>query len=163
MLANLYSKSFKLDFSTPWTKNFQIYKPGLENSEITEIKLTTFFGSWEEQESSRKMWTSVSLTTLMPLTIWIIKNCGKFLKRWEYQTTLLISWETCIQVKKQKLQLSMKQLTYSKLGKEYNKTVYCHPAYLTSMQSTSCKMLGWIYHKLESRLPGETLITLKKN
>jgi len=52
MLAKLYSKLFKLDFRT---KNFQMYKPGLENFEITEIKLTTFFGSWKEQESSRKM------------------------------------------------------------------------------------------------------------
>ena len=49
----------------------------------------------------------------------------------------------------------MKQLTGSKLGKEYNKTIYHHSAYLTSMQSTSCVMPGWMNHKLESRLPGE--------
>ena len=53
----------------------------------------------------------------------------------------------------------MEQLTVSKLGKEYDKAVYCHPAYLTYMQSTSCKMPGWMNHKLESRLPGETATT----
>ena len=49
----------------------------------------------------------------------------------------------------------MEQKTGSKLGKEYVKAVYCHPAYLTSMQSTSCEMLGWMKHKLESRLAGD--------
>ena len=53
----------------------------------------------------------------------------------------------------------MEQQTGSKLGKEYIKAVYCHPTYLTSMQSTSCGMLGWMKHKLESRLPGEILVT----
>ena len=70
------------------------------------------------------------------------KNCVKFLKRWEYQITLLVSWETCRQVKKQQLELDMEQWTGSKLGKEYIKAVYSHPAYFTTRQSTSCKMLG---------------------
>ena len=61
-------------------------------------------------------------------------------------------------VKKQ-LEPDMEQQTDSKLGKEYIKTVYCHPAYLNNMQSTSCEMLGWMNHKLESRLPGETAAT----
>ena len=82
-------------------------------------------------------------------------NCGKFLKRWEYQTTLSTSCKTSIQIKKQQLKLDMKQRTGSKLGKEYNKAVYCHLAYLTYMWSISCKLLGWIKHKLESRLQGE--------
>ena len=64
-----------------------------------------------------------------------------------------------MQVKKQQLELDIEQRTGSKLGKEYIKAVYCHPAYLTYMQSTSCKMLGWKKHKLESRLPGEISIT----
>ena len=84
--------------------------------------------------------------------VWITTNCGKFLKRWEYQTTSPISGEICMQVKKQP---DMEQQTGSKLGKEYVKAVYCHPAYLTYMQSTSCKMLGWMKHKLESIFPGE--------
>ena len=64
-----------------------------------------------------------------------------------------------MQVKKQQLELNMEQQTGSKLGKESIKAVYCHPAYLTSMQSTSCEMLGWMKHKLESKLPGEITIT----
>ena len=62
-----------------------------------------------------------------PLTVWIT-NCGKFFKRWEYQTTLPASWEICMQVKKQQLELDMEQQTYSKSGKENIKVVYCHPA-----------------------------------
>ena len=61
----------------------------------------------------------------------------------------------CMKVKKQQLELDMEQQTGSKLGKEYVKAVYCHPAYLTYMQSTSYKMPGWVKHKLESRLLGE--------
>ena len=64
-----------------------------------------------------------------------------------------------MQVKKQQLEADMEQQTSSKLGKEYVKTVYCHPAYLTSIQSTSCKMQGWMKHKLESRLLGEISVT----
>ena len=64
-------------------------------------------------------------------------NCGKFFKRWEYQTTLSASWEICMQIKKQQLEQDMEQWTVSKLGKEYIKAVYCHLAYLTYMQSTS--------------------------
>ena len=64
-----------------------------------------------------------------------------------------------MQVKNQQLELDMEQQTGSKLGKEYIMAVCCHPAYLTYMQSTSCEMLGWMKHKLESRLPGEISIT----
>ena len=103
--------------------------------------------------------TSALLTKPKPLTVWMTTNCGKFLKRWEYQTTLPASWEICMQVKKQQLELDMEQQTGSKLGKEYFKAIYCHPAYLTYMQNTSCEMLGWMKHKLESRLLGEISIT----
>ena len=91
--------------------------------------------------------------------VWITANCGKVLKRWEYQTTLSASWEICMEVRKQQLEPDMKQQTGSKLGKEYVKAIYCHPAYLTSMQSTSWEMPGWMKHKLESRLLGEISIT----
>ena len=64
-----------------------------------------------------------------------------------------------MQVKKQQLEPDKAQQTGSKSGKEYIKAVYYHPAYLTSMQSTSCEMLGWMKHKVESRLPGEISIT----
>ena len=64
-----------------------------------------------------------------------------------------------MQVKKEQLELDVEQQIGSKLGKEYLKAVYCHPAYLTYMQSTSCEMPGWMKHKLESTLPGEISIT----
>ena len=64
-----------------------------------------------------------------------------------------------MQASKQQLELDMEQQTGSELGKEYVKAVYCHPADLTSMQSTSCEMLGWMKHKLESRFLGEISIT----
>ena len=75
------------------------------------------------------------------------------------QTTLPASWEICMQVKKQQLEPNMEQWTGSKLGKEYVKAVYCHLAHLTYMQIASCKTLGWMKHKLESRLQGEISIT----
>ena len=65
-----------------------------------------------------------------------------------------------MQVKKQQLELDMEQQTGSKLGKEYVRAAYCHHAYLTYMQSTSCEMPGWMKHKMESRLPGEISVTL---
>ena len=83
----------------------------------------------------------------------------KILEEMDYLTTLPASWEICMQIKKQQLEPDMEQQTGSKLGKEYVKAVYCHPAYLTYMQSTSCEMPGWMKHRLESRLPGEISIT----
>ena len=85
----------------------------------------------------QKTSTSASLTMLNPLTVWITTNCGKFWKRWKYQTTWPASWEIGMQVRKQQFELDMEQQTGSKLGKEYVKAVYCHPAYLTYMQSIS--------------------------
>ena len=84
--------------------------------------------------------------------VWITTNCGKFFKRWEYQSTWPASWETSMQDKKQQLELDMEQQTGSILWREYVKAVYCHPAYLTYMQSTSREMPGWMKQKLESRL-----------
>ena len=121
-------------------------------------QLLTSAGSWKKQESSRKTSTSALLTIPKPLTVWITINCGKFWKRWEYQTTWPASWEVCMQVRKQQLELDMEQRIGFKLGKEYVKAVHCHPAYLTYMQTTSWKMLGWRKHKLESRLLGEMSI-----
>ena len=92
--------------------------------------------------NSRKTSTSASLTPLKLLTVWITTNCGKLLKRWEYQTTLPASWEICMQVKKQQLELDMEKQTGSKQEKEYIKAVYRHPDYLTYIKSTSCKMTG---------------------
>ena len=136
-----------------------MYKLDWEKAEEPEIKLPTSVGSSKKQKNSRETSNSASLTMLNPLTVRITKNCGKFLKRGEYQVTLPASWDICMQVKKQQLEPDMEQRTGSRLGKEHSKAVYCHTAYLTYMQSTSCEMLGWMKHKLESRLQGERSIT----
>ena len=112
-----------------------------------------------KKENSRKTPTSASLTMPKPLTVWITTNCGKFLNRWEYQTTLCDTQEICLQVKKQQLELDMKQQTVSKCERSTLRLLCCHPAYLTYTQSTSCEMPGWMKHKLESRLPGEISLT----
>ena len=85
-------------------------------------------------------------------SLWLCgsQQTGKFFKRWEYQITWPAFWEIWMQVKKQQLEPDMEQQTGSKSGKEYVKAVYCHLAYLTSMQSTSCEMPGWMKYKLES-------------
>ena len=92
--------------------NFQMFKLDLGKAEEPEMKLPTSAGSLKKQKSSRK--TSALLSTPKPLTVWITTNCGKFWKRWEYQTTQPASWEICMQVKKQQLALDMEQQTGSK-------------------------------------------------
>ena len=152
-------KFSKPGFNSTGTVNFQIFKLILEKAEEPEIKLPTSAGSSQKQESSRKTSISPLLTVSKPFTVWITINCGKFWKRWEYQTTWSAFLEICMQVKKQQLELNMEQQTGSKYEKEYVKAVYWNPAYLTSMQSTSWETLGCMKQKLESRLPGEISIT----
>ena len=132
----------------------------LEKAEAPEIKLPISAGSQKKQENSRKTSTSASLTTLKPLTVWITTN-WKIINEMEvpdHCTCLLrnlyAGHEATVRTGQQ-----LEQQTGFKLGKEYIKAVYCHPAYLTSMQNTSCEMPGWMKHKLESRLPGEISIT----
>ena len=94
--------------------NLQMFKLVLEKAEEPEITLPTSAGSSKKQEGSRK--TSISSLWTMPkhLTVCITINCGKFWKRWEYQTTWTASWELCMQMKKQQLELDMELQTGSK-------------------------------------------------
>ena len=115
-----------------WTVNFQMFKLVLEKAEEPEIKLPTFVGSSKEREFRKNIY--ICFTDYAKAFDCVDhNNCGK----WEYQTSWPTSWEICMQVKKQQLELDMEQQTGSKSGKEYVKAVYCHPAYLTYMQSTS--------------------------
>ena len=97
-----------------WTVNFQMFKLVSEKPVEPEIKLPTSAGSTKKQESARKKSISALLTMPKPLTMWITTNYGKFQKRWEYQTTWPASWEICMQVRKQQLELDMEQQTGSK-------------------------------------------------
>ena len=108
--------------------NFQMFKLVLEKAEEPEIKLPTSAGSLKNQESSRKTSISALLTMPKPLTLWIQTSYEKCFKRWEHQTSLPASWEICMQVKKQQLELEGEQQTDSKLEKDYIKAMYCHPA-----------------------------------
>ena len=101
-------------FNSTWPVNFQMFRLDLEKAEEPEIKLPTSTGSWEKQESSREISTSALLTMPKPLTVWITIKCEKVLKRWEYQTIWPAFWETCMQVRKQQLELDMEQQTGSK-------------------------------------------------
>ena len=95
-------------------QELHIFKLDLEKAEEPEIKSPTSTGSSKKQESSRKTSTSALLTTPKPLTVWITTNCGKFFKRWEYQTTFPASREICVQVKKQQWEVDVEQWTGSK-------------------------------------------------
>ena len=105
-------KILQAGFTSMWTMIFQMFKLDLEKAEEPEIKLPTSMGSSKRQEDIRK--TSALLTMPKPLTVWITINCGTFFKRWEYQTTWPASWEICMQVRKQQLELDMEQQTDSK-------------------------------------------------
>ena len=80
----------------------------------------------KQEYSRKKKFTSALMTMPKPLTVYITKYYGKFLKKWKYQTIWPASWEICMQVKKQQLELDMGQQTGFKSGKEYIKAVYCH-------------------------------------
>ena len=114
MLVKECSKFSKPGFSNMWTVNFQMFKLVLEKAEEPEIKLPTSAGSWKKQKSSRKTSIYAVLTMSNPLTVWITINCGKFWKRWEYQTTWPAFWETYMQARKQQLELDIEQQNGSK-------------------------------------------------
>ena len=97
-----------------WTVNFQVFKLVLEKAEEPEIKLPMSTRSSKKQENSRKTSISALLTMPKPLTVWVTAKCGKFWKKQKYQTTWSASWEICMQVRKQQLELDMEQQTGSK-------------------------------------------------
>ena len=107
-------KILQARFQQYMNHDFQMFKPVLEKAEEPEIKLPTSAGSWKKQESSRNTSISAFLTMPKALTVWITINCGKFWKRWEYQTTWPASLETYMQVRKQQLELDVEQQTGSK-------------------------------------------------
>ena len=117
-----------------------MFKLDLENAEEPEIKLPTSIGSLKKQESSRKTSISALLTTPKTLTVWITTN-WKILKEVGILDHLICLLRN-LYAGQEATEPDIEQRTGSKLGKEYVKAVYCHPAYLTYMQNTSCKMLG---------------------
>ena len=125
--------------------NFQIFKLVLENAEEPEMKLPTSTGSSKKQEFQKNIYFCfIDYAKAFDCgSQQILENSSTDGNTWH------ASWEISIQIKKQQLELDMEQQTGSKSGKEHVKAVYCHPAYLTYMQSPSCEMPGWMKHKLE--------------
>ena len=121
---------------------------GFRKERGTRDQIANIHSIIEKATEFQKKSISASLTTLTPLIVWITTNCGKLLKRWEYQTTLPASWEICMQVEKQPLEPDMEQQTGSKLGKKYVKTLYYHPAYLTYQYMQRVLHVLSLYHVL---------------
>ena len=132
---------------------------GFRKGRGTRDQIANIRGLSEKQESSKKNICFCFIDYTVAFDCVDHKKFGKFLRRWEYQTIWPASWEICMQIKKQQIELNMEQQTGSKSGKDYVKAVFWHPAYLTYMQNTSCEMPGWMKHKLEWRLPGEISTT----
>ena len=144
------------------------------NQELPDVQVEFKKGRWTRDQIANICWIIEKAREVQKniyyyfidfakaLTVWVTTN-WKILQEMGHQSTLLASFETCMQVKMQQLkkkkmqqlELEKEQWTCSKLGKENIKAVYYHLAYLTYMQRTSCEMLGWMKYKLESRLPGE--------
>ena len=137
--------------------NFQMFKLVLEKAEEPEIKLPTSAGSLKKQEFQKNIYFCF-IDYAKALDCVDHQNLWKILQEMgipDHLTHLLRN----LYAGQEKTELDMEQQTGSKSRKEYIKAVYCHPAYLTYMQSTSWKTLGWMRHKLEARLQGEISIT----
>ena len=144
-----------------------MFKLKQEKAEEPEIKLPTSVGSSKKQESSRKTSISALLTRPKPLTVWITINCRKFWERWEYQTTWPASWEICMQVMKQQLELENGNGTTDWFQIEKGVCQGCilspclfnfYADYIMRNAELG-ETLGWKKHRLESRLLGEISIT----
>ena len=145
MLVRLCSKSFKLGFNSTWVENFQGVQDEFRKGRRTRDQIANIHCILEKaREFQKNIYCFTDYAKAF--------DCVDHNKLWEYQTILPVSWETCMQVKKQQLELYMEKLTGSKLRKEYDKSVCCHPVYLTFMQSLSWKLMSY---KLELTLPGE--------
>ena len=150
-------------FNSMWTVNFQMFKLNLEKAEEPEIKLPTSVGSSKKQGNSRKTSTSVLLTMPKPLTVWISHRSTNWkilnLGIPDHLTCLLRDLYAGEEITARTGHGTTDWQTGSKWGKECVKVIYCHPTYLTYMQSTSCWVPGWMKHKLESIWRREISIT----
>ena len=152
MLARLYSKSCMTGHVNQELPNVQA---GCRKGKGTRNQIANIHWIIEKAREFQK---NIYLCFINYAKVFDCMDHNKLWKTFKgmgIQTILPVSWEACMQAKRQQLEQDMEQKTGSKLGKEYVKVVYCHPAYLTYIQSTSCKILVWMKHKLESRLPGE--------
>ena len=139
-----------------------MFKLVLEKAEEPEIKLTTSAGSSKKQESFRETSISALLTMPKPLTVWIIAHCGKFWKEMGIPDNLACLLRNLYAGKEATVITGHETTNWFQIWKGVHQGCqpdYCQPDYLTYMQSTSREALGWMKHKLKSRLLGEISIT----
>ena len=142
-----------------WTKNFHMFRLDLEKAEEPETELPLSIGSSKKQESSRKTSTSALLTMPKPLTVWITTNCGKFFKRWEYQTYLTYLLRNLYAGQEATVRSGCGTTDWFQIRKGVHQGYILSPCLFNLYaESTSWEMLDWKKHKLESRLPGEISI-----
>ena len=135
--------------------NFLMFKLVLEKAEEPEIKLPTSTGSWKKAREFQKNIHFCFIDYTKAFDCVDHNKLWKTLKEMGIADHLTCLLRNLYAGQKAIVRMDMEQQTCSKLGKEYVKVVYCYPAYLTHMQNTSCKMMGYMKHKLESRLPGK--------
>ena len=156
MLVKWCSKFSKPGFNSTWTVKFQMFKLALEKAEKPEIKWPTSVGSSKTQESSIYFFFidyAKAFDCVDNNKLW------KIFKEMEIPAHLTCLLRHLYAGQEVTVRTGHGTTDWFQIGKGFVKAVYCHFAYLTYMQSTSCKMPGWMKHKLESRLPGETSIT----
>ena len=147
-----------LQANSTWTVNFQIFKLDLQKAEEPESKLETSAGSLEKQESSRKTSTSALLTMPKPLTVWITTDC-KILQGMRVQDHLTCLLRILYPRQEVTVRNGHGTTDWFQIEKGVHQSWILSPAYLTYKQSTSCKMPGWMKHKLEWKLLGEISIS----
>ena len=132
-------------------QELQVVQAGFRKRRGTWNQIAYIWWIIEKQGNFRKTFISVSMTTVKPLTLWIMKNCGKLLERWEYQTILPVCWEIRVMVKKQQFELFMEK-NLSVQDREKSKRGLTVVTLFDSYRvSTSSEMPGWMNYKPESR------------
>ena len=134
---------FQVRFQQYMNHELPDVQAGFRKGRGTSDQIANILGTQKKRESSRKIPTSALVTMPKPLTLWTITNCGKSFRRWEYQTSWPVSWEMCMQVKKQQLEWDMEKQTSSKSRKEYVKAVE------KNVCKSSLPTAGW-----KGQLPG---------
>ena len=142
-----------------WTVNFLMFKLILEKAEESEIKLPTSAESWKKQESSRKTSISALQTTPKPLTVWITTNCGKFLKRWEYQDHLTCFLRNLYASQEATVRTRHRTTDWFQIGKGVSQGYILSPCLFNFYAGYILRNARMNDQKLKSRLRGEISIT----
>ena len=151
-------KILKPSFSNTWTMNFQMFRLVLKKAEKPEIRLPTSSGSWKKQTSSRKTSISALLTMPKPLTVCITINCGKIWKKWEYQPTWPVSWETYAG-QEATVRTGHGTTDWFQIGKGVRQGCILSPCLFNLYPEYIMRNVELEEHNLESRLPGEISVT----